>query len=345
MNKQFDYLVFIGRFQPFHIGHRAVIMRALELAERVIVVIGSADKPRDPKNPWTASERAAMIIGNTFEGYLSRIKVTKVRDQIYNDQKWAADVQNAVTSATLSDGWTDRPPKIGLIGHNKDETSFYLKMFPQWGDVVEHEMNEEVNATDLRTLLFEGKNMKYLESLVPRDVYQMIDRFRNTSDYARLVDEYDIIKKYKQSWEVAPYPATFVTADAVVIQSGHVLLIERKAAPGSGLLALPGGFVNQSERVEAAALRELREETRLKVPEPVLRGSIKQSKVFDAPSRSLRGRTITHAFLIELPAGPLPKVKGSDDARKAMWVPLHEVKSDRMFEDHYDIVQYFIGSI
>jgi bifunctional NMN adenylyltransferase/nudix hydrolase len=122
-------------------------------------------------------------------------------------------------------------------------------------------------------------------------------------------------------------------------------MIKRRASPGKGLWAAPGGFLNQAERIEDAAIRELREETKIKVPAPVLRGNIKASHVFDAPNRSLRGRTITHAYLIELPAGELPKVKGGDDAEKAKWIPLNELDESVCFEDHYAIVQYFLGKI
>jgi len=132
----------------------------------------------------------------------------------------------------------------------------------------------------------------------------------------------------------------------VVIQSGHVLMIKRRSEPGKGLWALPGGFVNANtdKSVEDAAIRELREETGIKVPAPVLRGSIVRSRVFDAVDRSARGRTITHAFHIQLPDGELPKVKGSDDAEKARWVPIAEVRSDQCFEDHYEILQHFVGA-
>ncbi len=51
------------------------------------------------------------------------------------------------------------------------------------------------------------------------------------------------------------------TADAVVTQHAHVLLIERKDNPGRGLKALPGGFVGKKERVKAAFIRELNAET------------------------------------------------------------------------------------
>ena len=107
-----------------------------------------------------------------------------------------------------------------------------------------------------------------------------------------------------------------------------------------------GGYVNaETDRnVETAALRELREETMIKVPLPVLRGSIVRSKVFDAIDRSPRGRIITHAYHIVLPDGELPRVKGSDDAEKARWVPIAEVKSEECFEDHYEIIQHFLGA-
>jgi len=97
--------------------------------------------------------------------------------------------------------------------------------------------------------------------------------------------------------------------------------------------------------MEDAALRELKEETGIKVPEKVLRGSIVSNRVFDAPDRSQRGRTITHAIHIALEDGEwnLPKVKGSDDAARAKWIPISRLNSEEIFEDHFDIIQYFLG--
>lgn len=340
---KFDYLVFIGRFQPMHIGHLSVIEKALRLAEQLIIVVGSSYQPRTPKNPWTSGERKEMILQSLkAEGIdYERVRFAEVRDQMYNDQSWAADVQDAVETAKT--GWHDYDT-FGIIGHQKDETSYYLKMFPQW-DLVEHDMNEAVSSTDIRQLYFEGLNTKFLQSIVPAPVFSWLEQFKTKAPYERLVREYNFIKGYKKQFEQLKYPPVFVTADAVVIQSGHVLLVERKASPGEGLNALPGGFIKSTELIEAACLRELREETKLKVPLPVLKGSIVKSKVFDAPNRSLRGRTITHAFLIELPPGELPPVKGSDDAKKAFWVPISKIKSEEMFEDHYDLLKYFLGGV
>src|SRR5690606_29370871 len=120
-------------------------------------------------------------------------------------------------------------------------------------------------------------------------------------------DEYHFVRRYKKPWENVPHPVTFVTVDAVVECMGHVLVVKRKAQPGKGQIGLPGGFINPSERIEDACIRELKEETKIKVPPAKLYNSIARFDVFDHPQRSLRGRTITHAYYIELDEPELPK--------------------------------------
>lgn len=345
-NYKYDTLVFIGRFQPFHIGHEQVIRTALSLAENVIVLIGSANQPRTIKNPWTYMERVGMIADGLDLPRCEERRVTcaPLPDAAYNDQKWVANVQTVVDDIIRVKHQIKGPLNIGIIGHAKDSSSYYLKMFPQW-KTVEHDMNEAISATDLRSLLFEGKNIRFIQSLLPPKTFEYVRNWRFTPEFNTLFDEYEHIERYKRAWKAAPYAPTFVTTDAVVVQSGHILLIQRRAAPGAGLLALPGGFLNQEEYLVDGMLRELREETKLKVPAPVLKGSIVNTRVFDKPDRSLRGRTITHAYLIQLPPGELPQVKGSDDAAKAMWVPISDIREDQMFEDHYAIIQHMLGSV
>lgn len=349
MNKRFDTLVVIGRFQPVHNAHAEMIRRAMELSKQVVIIVGSAKQPRTYKNPFTSDERTSMLInvvadikfeqhGMTDPG--CKLKIEPNIDTIYNNQAWAIRIQEAVAKHTMPGD------KIGLIGHDKDDTTWYLKMFPQW-ERVEIPLIEPLNATNVRDLYFrEDVNMNFITGVVPASVADFLVRFKHTPDYEQIIRERKFVEMYKKQFAGLAYPPIFVTSDAVVIQSGHVLMIMRRSEPGKGLWALPGGFVNAAtdRSVKGAMLRELREETGIKVPKPVLDGSIQDNKVFDAIDRSARGRTITHAFKIVLPDGPLPKVKGMDDAEKAQWIPIAEVKSENCFEDHFEIIQWALGA-
>jgi bifunctional NMN adenylyltransferase/nudix hydrolase len=344
MSKKYDTLVLIGRFQPIHSAHLEIIKRATALTDNLVIITGSAAQPRTYKNPFTSAERAQMIKAATA-GLSLYITVVPNIDTIYNDQAWAVRVQKIV-SDTVYDKKGPGQHKIGIIGHKKDDSSFYLDMFPQWG-YEDVELIEFLSAVNIRDLYFKRDvNMKFIQGVVPETTFDFLVRFKETPEYEQIIREREFVEKYKQQYASLPYPPIFSTADAVVIQSGHVLMIKRRAEPGKGLWALPGGYVNANtdKSVEAAMLRELREETMIKVPVPVLKGSIVRSKVFDAIDRSPRGRIITHAFHIVLPDGELPKVKGSDDAEKARWVPIAEVRSEDCFEDHYEILQHFVGA-
>jgi bifunctional NMN adenylyltransferase/nudix hydrolase len=351
----FDLAVFIGRFQIFHNGHLAVLNEALTRAERVVVLVGSVDLPRSHRNPFSFDERRQMILESLHAQERERVAVLPLPDHPYNDGQWVAAVQAAVAEIIRDGTISDSPSettRIALIGHSKDSTSFYLKLFPQWGaiDVPNH---LGLSSTSMRKSYFSNVGPLWIkncdghrpgdlarDAYVPSAVRSFLLQFMEKPEYADILNEYEYISNYRVRWSSAPYPPVFVTVDACVVQSGHILLVRRKERPGKGLWALPGGFINQLERTEDAMLRELREETRIRVPAPVLKGSIVASRVFDDPNRSARGRTITHAYLMNLrPDTKLPEVRGGDDAEKAQWWPLAAVTSDMMFEDHHAIIQ------
>jgi bifunctional NMN adenylyltransferase/nudix hydrolase len=338
--KKYDTLVLIGRFQPFHTAHLEIVKRATALCDQLVIIVGSANQPRTYKNPFTFEERRAMIKSATG-GLSMPIYVEPNTDTMYNDQAWAVRVQGIVSKYRVLGG-----AGVGVIGHKKDNSSFYLDMFPQWGYENVEEI-EPLSAVNIRDLYFKkNSHQGFIHNVVPLPVYDFLADFTATEDYRQIIREREFIAEHNKQYAGLKYPPIFSTADSVVICSGHVLMIKRRAEPGRGLWALPGGYVNANtdKSVEDAAIRELREETLIKVPAPVLRGSIRRSKVFDAIDRSPRGRIITHAFHIELPDGELPKVKGSDDAEKARWVPIAEVRSEECFEDHYEIIQHFLGA-
>ncbi|GHD66115.1 bifunctional nicotinamide-nucleotide adenylyltransferase/Nudix hydroxylase [Jeongeupia chitinilytica] len=354
MTKRFDYLVFIGRFQPVHNGHLKLIHAALEHADKLIVICGSARQAVSPRNPFTLAERESMLRAALPAELQHRVFMLGCSDRMYNDQQWVTEIQSQVDKViavdTASLGHRAAEFSIGIVGSRGSRNAWYLELFPQWQRL---EVDDEpgIDAQCVRDALFDagGSRFDSCVAKLPPAVFDWLQAFRRGEVHARLAAEYRYLQDFRRSWAVAPYPPTFVTVDAVVIHSGHILLVRRRGMPGKGLWALPGGFIEQDEPIRDAVIRELKEETRLKVPVPVLAGSIRASRVFDHPQRSLRGRTITHGFLIELtPTGEgLPKVRGGDDADRAQWVPLFEFNrmETELFEDHFYIVNWFLGQI
>lgn len=328
----YDYSILIGRMQPPHKAHIEIIQHALTISGTVLILLGSSNIARDIKNPWTWMEREEMIRACFPAEVQQRLLVFGVEDAL-SDQTWLSSIQHTVDANTQNNN-------ICLVGHQKDETSFYIKMFPQW-DFEDVGNIRDVHSTDLRTSMFENETINGLE--IPVGIVNYLDAFMNGEIFLKLRDEFRFMEKYKSSWQHTPYPVTFVTVDSVVVCAGHVLLVRRKAEPGKNTWATPGGFLNQNERLFDAAIRELKEETGLKIPIPVLKGSLKSTLVVDDPNRSLRGRTLTHVFVFEIEPidGKFPKVKGSDDAGKAKWISFSTIKQmqDQFFEDHFRIIQ------
>lgn len=348
---EYDLMVYIGRFQPLHNGHVLTLEHAMKLARRVVVLVGSHNTARSIRNPFTSKERISMIRG-AFpnepgeDGIYDKLIIAELEDYTYNDQKWIARIQEIVNGfKAIYGGGHDC--KVGITGFDKDSSSYYLKAFPQW-ELVEPDNHEILDATDMRHFYFDTGTI--LSGKMPQSTTEFLAKFKDTDTYRALSEEYRILKEYKDSWKNAPYEPTFNTTDAVVVQAGHILLVRRKAVPGRGLLALPGGFVNPRQTLLDSCIRELKEETKIDCPIPVIKGSqVGEPRTFDDPHRSQRGRTITTAFLFHLEARPegLYKVKGSSDAREAKWVPIadfHRMR-DQIFEDHYHIACYFLGRI
>lgn len=352
--KEYNLAVLVGRFQPFHNGHLEVVTQGLELADKLLIIVGSSGAAPTIKNPFTFEERKNFILSSLDDKQKSNVIVRPIRDYHNTDQLWVSDVLNKINEAS------EGTENVCLIGNYKDSSSYYLKYFPQF-DFRPITTKSNIDATTIRNSLF--KEGKILHDLIPEAVSNFLldfvyEKANGWSDadngvsfskrMSKLQNEYKFIETYKLRHKFVDstitYDPIFMTVDTVVICSGHVLCVKRKFNPGMDLYALPGGFIKSTERLKDAAIRELKEETGIKVDKNILENSIVESNLFDYPNRSLRGRTITNAYLIRLKDGRLPEVKGNDDASKAFWLPISDVSlySEQFFEDHASIINYFL---
>ena len=354
--KQEKVYVYIGRFQVAHNGHEGVIQHAVQNSDRLVILVGSSELARDPKNPFTFEERKSVLEGlanrhadeERAKGRDVKIDILPIHDYVYNNTKWLAEVQQQVRSATIS---TD----ITITGARKkgDKSTFYLDFFPHWKNDFINEVQSNsgvtISSTELREEYFISG--KALHEFVPRETVEFMLKFKtkNPEIYQNIQNEQVFVNRYIEQMQTKlPYPnIPFLTGDALVTCAGHVLLVKRRTQPGKGLWALPGGFFDawkDQDQVDTA-LRELREETKISIRTKDLRGAIQSSMEFGDMNRSLRWRIITKCAYIKLDGTTLPSVKGSDDAEKAFWVPLSEIANnrDKFFEDHLSIIDTFLG--
>jgi len=356
-NIKYDYAIFIGGFRAGpHNGHLDVIKETLKVSDYIIVVVGSSNASRNTRIPFIAKERIEMFKLATEE-YGNRVLFTTSKD-FDNDSKWIADVEKSVddlielhskTASYHRVGWSDYLYKIALTGMSKDESSYYLNSFVRWNHsiaVQPYSFNDEVlSSSGIRDKLFNG-DLSY-DKMIPISVLAYIKNHINNNPeiWEKLKSDWLYESNYSSIYGHGPH----TTVDSLVIQSGHILLIKRGREYGTGKFALPGGFVNKRERLRNACIRELREETIIKVPDKVLEARITESRVFDSPWRSNRAHIITHVFKIVLKneSNKLPLVKGSDDAMEAVWVPiskLSEISDNNLwFEDHGTIISEMLG--
>ncbi|OEY96276.1 nicotinamide-nucleotide adenylyltransferase [Acinetobacter proteolyticus] len=176
----FDYLVFIGRFQPFHLAHMQTIEIALQQSQNVILALGSAQSERNIKNPFLAIEREQMILSNFSEQEQKQIHFVHVVD-VYNDEKWVKQVKDLVNAVIQPN------MKVGLIGHFKDESSYYLRLFPEWQMVELDSLKDSISATPMREAYYRGEIQT---EFFPQGTIQFLSEFQKSAIYQQLQQKF-----------------------------------------------------------------------------------------------------------------------------------------------------------
>jgi len=151
--------VFVGRFQPFHNGHLAVIRDILEEVDELIIVIGSAQSSHRIDNPFTTGERLTMTHNALKEAGISmeRCWVVPVPD-VHRHMLWVSMVV----------GYT---PKFDIVYGNEPLT---CRLFIEAGFKVKsvpYKKRDIYSATEIRERMLAGKNW---EMLVPKSVAEFI---------------------------------------------------------------------------------------------------------------------------------------------------------------------------
>lgn len=327
--------VYIGRFAPFHKGHKELLDHAEKENNKVLVLIGSATQSRNLRTPFSAEERWRLIPAANCDF---------IRDYPYRDDLWVTQVKKKVRQFMTAVGWTERQTIITLYGSRDSE--WYIKMFPEWKHINFLGTCPILSASMLRELYFggtlDGDSVSdlvadmFLKAMTPTTTYKFLKQWQNNAIYTEFWDGLLRLKALESQFGKGPHTAT----DALVTCNDEVLLVTRGNIPGKGQFALPGGYLDAKTTLLENAKKELREETNIILPDTA---KFMGSRVFDHPTRTGRGRIISHTYHFELETKL--NAKGGDDADDAFWIKIKDaVKACESFhDDHAHIIEEMTG--
>jgi len=123
------------------------------------------------------------------------------------------------------------------------------------------------------------------------------------------------------------------TVDTIIQRDSRILLVKRRNDPFKGYLVLPGGFVNEGERVEDAAKREVKEETSLNIELLDILG------VYSDPTRDPRGHMMSTVFISKISShNDKVDAVAQDDAAAIEWISLEVIDTRNVGFDHKRII-------
>lgn len=149
--------LFVGRFQPMHLGHLKVIKWILKKYDKIIIIIGSSQESNTEKNPFNVEERKKMINKTLKSEKIKKYEIIEIPD-VYDDEFWVKSILKKVkfdTVFTMND-WVKRC---------FEKFNISVKKHPKFGNI---------SASGIRKRMREGKEW---EVLVPKEVVKIIERY------------------------------------------------------------------------------------------------------------------------------------------------------------------------
>ena len=148
----------VGRFQPFHLGHLAVIREVLGKCDDLVIVIGSAEESHTEKNPFTAGERYQMITLSLTAEERARVHIIPVRD-VNRYSVWVNHIESYV-------------PPFDIVFSNSDLTRSLFRHAGYEVSRTKAYNPKTYSATEIRRRIVSGRKWRHL---VPKEVGAMLD--------------------------------------------------------------------------------------------------------------------------------------------------------------------------
>ncbi len=331
MKKDYDYALLIGRFQPFHRGHFALYQKACLLADKVIVVIGSHQRSSSLLDPWTSEERCKMISQHCRTMPPSFLFM---QDSAYNFPEWRRRLKTMLRAQLQLDG-ADENASVVVLGHLRDQSSYYLKFFEPWHFYAVAEQANGCNASDIRKALFEAR-LDAVDSELDANNLDFIKQWTNTDAFMRLANEYRDLEIASRNLQAKTSEQRSVLA--CLVYRDFVVLEHRDTHPGKGQFALPEKILDDTQEPNQEVSQLFKE-----LDQDVGAAGVQHSNhaVFDQLRRDPRGKLTSYADCWLLEARPQlsnPKFFCYDLA-------LLNEQTALFASDHAQIIQYFLNRL
>jgi nicotinamide-nucleotide adenylyltransferase len=165
---------YIGRFQPYHAGHHAMVSRIVEEVDELVVGVGSADQSHTPHDPFTAGERITMIAKSLTE--FDVVSYTVPIEDLNRNSVWVSHVQSMCPPFAVA--YSNNPLVIRLF----EEAGVEVRSSPMV-------RREEFEGAEVRERMIDGDNW---QELVPAAVVDVMDEIDGV-DRVQAVAESDAV--------------------------------------------------------------------------------------------------------------------------------------------------------